>query len=99
MHLKESAATFSPPPAPSRKPMAKRVEQVNQPATTATDGPVSSSDSVDNINDPEGEGMQLQSLLPVFWLHFKLYFTIICVDFSFLCLLNCLQQLMATQST
>ncbi|XP_009614847.1 nuclear transport factor 2-like isoform X3 [Nicotiana tomentosiformis] len=56
MHLKESAATFSPPPAPApRKPMAKRVEQVNQPATTATDGPVSSSDSVDNINDPEGE--------------------------------------------
>ncbi|KAJ8527178.1 hypothetical protein K7X08_029655 [Anisodus acutangulus] len=54
MHLKESAATFSPPPAPApRKPMAKSVEQVKQPAATATDGPVSSSDAFDNINDSE----------------------------------------------
>ncbi|CAN4098585.1 unnamed protein product [Withania somnifera] len=54
MHLKESSATFSPPPAPApRKPMAKSVEQVNQPAATATDVPVSSSNTVDNINDTE----------------------------------------------
>ncbi|XP_006352678.1 putative G3BP-like protein isoform X1 [Solanum tuberosum] len=54
MHLKESAATFSPPPAPaSRKPMTKSVVQVNQPAATATDGPYSSSDTIDNINNTE----------------------------------------------
>ncbi|KAJ8559385.1 hypothetical protein K7X08_003443 [Anisodus acutangulus] len=54
MHLNESAATFSPPPAPApRKPVAKSVEQLKEPAATATDGPVSSSDTVDNINDPE----------------------------------------------
>lgn len=65
MHLKESAATFSPPPAPApRKPMTESVVQVNQPAATATDGSYSSSDAVDNINDTEG--MQLQSLLLVF---------------------------------
>ncbi|PHT80297.1 hypothetical protein T459_18349 [Capsicum annuum] len=64
MHLKESAATFSPAPAPApRKPMAKSVEQVNKPAATVTDGPYSSSDTVDNMNDTEG--MQLQSLLLV----------------------------------
>lgn len=65
MHLKESAATFSPPPAPAaRKPMTKSVVQVNQPAATTTDGPYSSSETIDNINDTEG--MQLQSLLLLF---------------------------------
>ncbi|CAN4101329.1 unnamed protein product [Withania somnifera] len=60
MHLKESAATFSPPPAPSaRKPMAKTVEQVNQPVATATDGPVSGSHTVDNINDTEVDGYSI----------------------------------------
>ncbi|XP_010323093.1 nuclear transport factor 2 isoform X3 [Solanum lycopersicum] len=54
MHLKESAATFSPPPAPAaRKPMTKSVVQVNQPAATTTDGPYSSSETIDNINDTE----------------------------------------------
>ncbi|KAJ8553021.1 hypothetical protein K7X08_020414 [Anisodus acutangulus] len=56
MHLKGDAASFSPPPAPgSRKPMAKSVEQVNQPPITATDRPASSSNSVDNANNQEGE--------------------------------------------
>ncbi|MCD7452290.1 hypothetical protein HAX54_016122, partial [Datura stramonium] len=60
MHLKESAATFSPPPAPApRKPVARSTEQVNQPAPTATDGPVSSSDTVDNINDSEADGYSI----------------------------------------
>ncbi|PHT44626.1 hypothetical protein CQW23_13784 [Capsicum baccatum] len=46
MHLKESAASFPPPPAPaSRKPMERSVGQVNQPPITATDRPASSSNS------------------------------------------------------
>ncbi|KAM3231646.1 nuclear transport factor 2 [Capsicum chacoense] len=60
MHLKESAATFSPAPAPApRKPMAKSVEQVNKPAATVTDGPYSSSDTVDNMNDTEADGYSI----------------------------------------
>ncbi|KAM3234122.1 nuclear transport factor 2 isoform X1 [Capsicum annuum] len=56
MHLKESAASFPPPPAPaSRKPMERSVGQVNQPPITATDRPASSSNSVDNANSQEGE--------------------------------------------
>lgn len=60
MHLKESAAPFSPPPAPApRKPMARIVEQMYQPATTTTDGPVFSSNTVDNINDTEADGYSI----------------------------------------
>lgn len=60
MHLKESAATFSPPPAPAaRKPMTKSVVQVNQPAATTTDGPYSSSETIDNINDTEADGYSI----------------------------------------
>ncbi|XP_049410926.1 nuclear transport factor 2-like isoform X2 [Solanum stenotomum] len=56
MHLKGSVASFSSPPAPaSRKPMARSVEQVNQPPVTATVRPASSSNSVDNVNNQEGE--------------------------------------------
>ncbi|XP_055831568.1 nuclear transport factor 2-like isoform X2 [Solanum dulcamara] len=56
MHLKESAASFSHPPAlASLKPMARSVEQVNQPPITSTDRPSSSSNSVDNANNQEGE--------------------------------------------
>ncbi|PHT77947.1 hypothetical protein T459_15999 [Capsicum annuum] len=69
MHLKESAASFPPPPAPaSRKPMERSVGQVNQPPITATDRPASSSNSVDNANSQEGEGMQLCYSAPVFFL-------------------------------
>lgn len=58
MHLKGSAASFSSPPAPaSRKPMARNVEQVNQPPVTATVRPASSSNSVDNVNNQDGEGI------------------------------------------
>ncbi|KAK6785946.1 hypothetical protein RDI58_014471 [Solanum bulbocastanum] len=56
MHLKGSAASFSSPPAPaSQKPMARSVEQVNQPPVTATVRPASSSNSVDNVNNQDGE--------------------------------------------
>ncbi|XP_059289976.1 nuclear transport factor 2 isoform X2 [Lycium ferocissimum] len=59
-HLKESTATFSPAPAPApRKPIAKRVDQVKQPAATATDVPVSNSNTVDNINDQEADGYSI----------------------------------------
>lgn len=66
MHLKESAASFSHPPAlASLKPMARSVEQVNQPPITSTDRPSSSSNSVDNANNQEGEGMQLCYSAPI----------------------------------
>ncbi|KAK4731735.1 hypothetical protein R3W88_024723 [Solanum pinnatisectum] len=57
MHLKESAATFSPPPAPApRKIVPKNVEQVRQSLAPApADSPVLSSDFVDNVNNQEGE--------------------------------------------
>ncbi|XP_059296303.1 nuclear transport factor 2-like isoform X2 [Lycium ferocissimum] len=56
-HLKESAATFSPPPAPApRKIVPKSVEQVSQPpAAVPADSSVLSSDFVDNGNNQEGE--------------------------------------------
>ncbi|XP_060180263.1 nuclear transport factor 2-like isoform X2 [Lycium barbarum] len=56
-HLKESAATFSPPPAPApRKIVPKSVEQVSQPPAAApADSSVLSSDFVDNGNNQEGE--------------------------------------------
>ncbi|MCD7466951.1 hypothetical protein HAX54_004057, partial [Datura stramonium] len=57
MHLKESAATFSPPPAPApRKIVPKSVEQVRQPPAAApADSPALSSDFIDNVNNQEGE--------------------------------------------
>ncbi|XP_055812982.1 nuclear transport factor 2-like isoform X2 [Solanum dulcamara] len=57
MHLKEIAATFSPPPAPSsRKIVSKNVEQVRQPlAPASADSPASSLDFVGNVNNQEGE--------------------------------------------
>ncbi|KAK6780311.1 hypothetical protein RDI58_022495 [Solanum bulbocastanum] len=57
MHLKESAATFSPPPAPApRKIVPKNVEQVRQSLALApADSPVLSCDFVDNVNNQEGE--------------------------------------------
>ncbi|XP_027767570.1 putative G3BP-like protein isoform X2 [Solanum pennellii] len=57
MHLKESAATFSPPPAPApRKIVPKNVEHVRQlPAPAPADSPALSSDFVDNVNNQEGE--------------------------------------------
>lgn len=99
MHVKESAASFCPPPAPaSRKPMAGSVEQVNQPPITAATHPASSSNSVGNANFQEGEGMQL------------CYCALISISCNFVLLLVCLisylyfsfnflQPLMAIQST
>ncbi|PIN14008.1 RasGAP SH3 binding protein rasputin [Handroanthus impetiginosus] len=55
MHLKESAASFSPPPAPPRKAPPKSLEQVNPTSVPAPDGLVSSLDSVDNEHNQEGE--------------------------------------------
>lgn len=55
--LKESAATFSPPPAPAvRKPVVKNAEKVNQLPPPAADI-LDSSASVDNVNNPDEEGM------------------------------------------
>nr|XP_009628137.1 nuclear transport factor 2-like isoform X2 [Nicotiana tomentosiformis] len=57
MHLKESAATFSPLPAPApRKIVPKSVGQMSQPPAAApADSPVLNSDFVDNVNNQEGE--------------------------------------------
>jgi len=55
MHLKESAASFSPPPAAPRRAPAKKVEQVNPASVPAPDGLISSSGSVDNEHNQEGE--------------------------------------------
>ncbi|KAL2540782.1 Nuclear transport factor 2 (NTF2) family protein with RNA binding (RRM-RBD-RNP motif) domain [Abeliophyllum distichum] len=55
MDLKESAETFSPPPPAPRKAPSKNIEQVNPPLAPMTDGPISSSDSIDIGNNQEGE--------------------------------------------
>ncbi|GAA0169662.1 RNA metabolism protein [Lithospermum erythrorhizon] len=49
-HLKESAAKFSPPPAPP-KPLPKSQDQVNQPIASGTDG----HNVVENVNSQNGE--------------------------------------------
>ncbi|XP_073146764.1 nuclear transport factor 2-like isoform X2 [Henckelia pumila] len=54
MHLKKSAASFSPPQAASKAP-PKNVDQLKPSSTIATDGSVSSSEAVDNGTNPEGE--------------------------------------------
>ncbi|KAL3828921.1 hypothetical protein ACJIZ3_017723 [Penstemon smallii] len=54
-HLKESAASFSPPPAVARKAPPKKIEQVAQAFVPQTEGPISSAESVDNENSQEGE--------------------------------------------
>ncbi|KAK4374794.1 hypothetical protein RND71_005471 [Anisodus tanguticus] len=68
MHLKESAVTFSPPPAPApRKIVPKNVDQISQPPAAApADSPVLSSDFVDNGNNQEGESMSLFLKLLIF---------------------------------
>lgn len=57
MHLKESVASSPLPQTASRKAPPKIVEPVHPPSAPATDGPVSGSESLDNGNNPEGEGM------------------------------------------
>ncbi|KAG8371720.1 hypothetical protein BUALT_Bualt13G0117500 [Buddleja alternifolia] len=59
MHLKENAASFSPPPAASRKAPPKKVEQVNPTFVPAPDGPISSSESVDNEHNQEADGYSI----------------------------------------
>ncbi|KAG8387267.1 hypothetical protein BUALT_Bualt02G0003600 [Buddleja alternifolia] len=60
MHLKETAASFSPPPAaPRRKAPPKNVEQPNPTFASMTDGPVSSSESVDNGNNQDADGYSI----------------------------------------
>lgn len=59
MHLKETAATFSPPPAAPRKAPTKSLDQMKPNPIPTPDGPVSSSDSFDHENNQEGEGMFL----------------------------------------
>ncbi|KAK4440495.1 Nuclear transport factor 2 [Sesamum alatum] len=59
MHLKESAATFSPPPAAPRRAPPKNIEQANPTFAPTTDGPVSSSESVDNGNNQEADGYSI----------------------------------------
>lgn len=57
MHLKESVASSPLPQTAPRKAPPKIVEPVHPPSAPATDGPVSGSESLDNGNNPEGEGM------------------------------------------
>ncbi|EPS67084.1 hypothetical protein M569_07690 [Genlisea aurea] len=54
MHLKETAATFSPPLAAARKTPPKNVEHVNVPVEAATDPPVPVVEPVENENNQEG---------------------------------------------
>lgn len=54
IELKESAATFSPPPAPvNRSPALKHTERIHQQPAPAV--VLDSSASVDNLNNQEGE--------------------------------------------
>ncbi|XP_073270251.1 nuclear transport factor 2-like isoform X2 [Primulina huaijiensis] len=56
MDLKESAATFSPPPSAPRKASPVNVEQTTPTFTPANDVPVSNEESAtDNENNQEGE--------------------------------------------
>ncbi|KAI3450834.1 hypothetical protein Pfo_007499 [Paulownia fortunei] len=55
MHLKESGAPLSPQLAAPRKAPPKNIELVIPTFAPATDGPVSSSESVDNGSNQEGE--------------------------------------------
>ncbi|KAH6814407.1 hypothetical protein C2S51_023425 [Perilla frutescens var. frutescens] len=59
MHLKESAATFSPPPAAPRKAPPKVLDQVKPNSILAPDGPVSSSGSFDNEHNQEADGYSI----------------------------------------
>ncbi|KAK6145121.1 hypothetical protein DH2020_021941 [Rehmannia glutinosa] len=59
MHLKETAASFSPPPVAPRKAPPKSMEQVNPTLVPTPDGPVSSSDSVDNEHNQEADGYSI----------------------------------------
>ncbi|GFQ07535.1 putative g3bp-like protein [Phtheirospermum japonicum] len=54
-HLNESSGSFSPPPPAPRKVAPKSMEQVSSTVVPTPDGPVSSSDSVDNEHNQEGE--------------------------------------------
>lgn len=64
MHLKETAATFSPPPSAPRKAPPKSLDQVKPNAIPANDGPVSSSGSFDQEHNQEGDGMSLAMFFP-----------------------------------
>ncbi|XP_051113535.1 nuclear transport factor 2-like isoform X2 [Andrographis paniculata] len=55
MRLKETAATFSPPPPAPQKAAPKKIEQVNTTLNSTSNGPVLNSDSADNGNIQEGE--------------------------------------------
>ncbi|XP_057781028.1 nuclear transport factor 2-like isoform X2 [Salvia miltiorrhiza] len=55
MHLKETAATFSPPPTALRKAPPKSLDEVKPTPIPTPDGPVSSSDSFDHEHNQEGE--------------------------------------------
>lgn len=59
-HLKESVAVPTPRQIVPRIAPPKIVEQqANSTVATITDGPISSSESVDNGNNQDSEGMQL----------------------------------------
>ncbi|XP_042014984.1 nuclear transport factor 2-like [Salvia splendens] len=55
MHLKATAATFSPPPAAARKALPKSLDQVKPNPIPAPDAPVSNSDVFDHEHNQEGE--------------------------------------------
>ncbi|KZV38485.1 hypothetical protein F511_40347 [Dorcoceras hygrometricum] len=62
MHLRQSAAAFSPPQTAKKDP-PKIVDQLKPFTTSVTDGSVSSSEAVDNGNNQEIEGMISKHLL------------------------------------
>ncbi|CAA0825754.1 Nuclear transport factor 2 (NTF2) family protein with RNA binding (RRM-RBD-RNP motifs) domain [Striga hermonthica] len=65
-HLKETAASFSPPPVVPRKAPPTSMEQVNPAVVPTPHGPVSSFDSVEIEHDEEEEGMISEFFICIF---------------------------------
>lgn len=63
MHLKQNVASSPPPQATTRKVLPKVVEPMQAPPPPTTDGPVFTSESLDNGNNQDGEGIHHQGLL------------------------------------
>ena len=80
MHLKATAATFSPPPAAARKAPPKSLDQVKPNPIPTPDGPVSNSDVFDHEHNQEGEGMSLAAVLASRLDHLSRMYKLICLS-------------------